>query len=324
MIDAILTTLQLAKTFAYFWLALSWKTGETIINIFHYLISGATVFSKQVVDITKVLAEDFNVFLFDLCYRVAYVSRGVILTLETFENLLFSFIIGIKDTFVIVSNGVIKIYSVIGSGIQTMASATIELFVFVKRLIVLFGLGVWFLITFIPLTLLSFYKSTVYYLGQIDEEIKHTTLSVFLSVTNTITDICKFITDVPVESVFGIFAGICILYMVFTFHMALQRFLCLKIMQFYELVRANVHTVTRNRVQRVVVESSSEAAVESDDSDESLERYCVICQDRDKCILLLPCKHLCLCSECNSRLRNYNRQCPICRSRVQKTMKIFV
>lgn len=321
MLEVILTTLQLAKTLCYFCLALSWKIGEIIINVFQYLLSDASVFSKHLVYITKVLLEDFNIFLFDLCYCIPYIFRGVILTLETFGSLLWFLIFEIKDTFVISSNGVINVYSIIGVGIQVMVSAMIELFVFIKHLIVLFGLGVWFLITFIPLTLLSSYTSSVYYLGRLVEGIKHTTLSLSLSVYNTITNVCKFIIDVPVESVFGIFAGICILYVVFTFHMALHRFLYLKIVRLYEFVRVNIHTVTRNRVQRVVVESSSS---DSDDLEEPAERYCVICQEREKCILILPCKHLCLCSECTLRLRNYNRHCPICRTRVQKTMKIFV
>lgn len=243
----------------------------------------------------------------------------MILVLETFGNLLLSLITGIKNTCVIASNGVINICSIIEEGYQTMFSTTIELFVFIKKLLVLFGLGVWFLITFIPLTLLSFYTWSIYYLRRFVEEITQSVLSVFLNGYNTIANVCKFIIDVPVESIFGIITGICILYIVFTFHMALQRFLYLKIVRLYEFIKANIHTVTRNRVQRVVVESST-----SESDEEHAERYCVVCQDREKCILILPCKHLCLCSECNSLLRNYNRQCPICRRRVQKTMKIFV
>jgi hypothetical protein len=41
---------------------------------------------------------------------------------------------------------------------------------------------------------------------------------------------------------------------------------------------------------------------------------CVICLEKEKCILLLPCGHLCLCESCsgNSSLRD----CPICRKRI--------
>merc|ERR1719491_805298 len=41
---------------------------------------------------------------------------------------------------------------------------------------------------------------------------------------------------------------------------------------------------------------------------------CVICIERDKNILLLPCKHLCLCSKC-FHVNNLT-ECPMCRTKI--------
>jgi len=43
---------------------------------------------------------------------------------------------------------------------------------------------------------------------------------------------------------------------------------------------------------------------------------CVICMSEDSTTTLLPCRHMCLCSECANLFRSKTEKCPICRSRV--------
>ena len=57
------------------------------------------------------------------------------------------------------------------------------------------------------------------------------------------------------------------------------------------------------------------------------KRLCVICQDKIKNVLLLPCRHVCLCHQCLQDIRHGHIQlanCPLCRQVVQSTMKVFV
>lgn len=58
---------------------------------------------------------------------------------------------------------------------------------------------------------------------------------------------------------------------------------------------------------------------------------CIICRDNPTNILLLPCKHLKICDECNLKLQaeaisrglqNYN--CPYCRKIVEDSMQVYV
>ena len=54
---------------------------------------------------------------------------------------------------------------------------------------------------------------------------------------------------------------------------------------------------------------------------------CCVCQDGAKTVLLLPCRHLCVCEGCSeavdSRRRRLLRSCPICRETVEEMMKVY-
>jgi hypothetical protein len=60
------------------------------------------------------------------------------------------------------------------------------------------------------------------------------------------------------------------------------------------------------------------------------DKLCVICQDREKCIMILPCRHLCICQDCQVSLMRradqhaHSRTCPICRKNVKQTIKAYL
>jgi len=47
---------------------------------------------------------------------------------------------------------------------------------------------------------------------------------------------------------------------------------------------------------------------------------CVICLEKDKCFLFLPCRHVSCCEDCSNKVN----QCPICRNRIDSKLKIFL
>ncbi|CAK9211809.1 unnamed protein product [Sphagnum troendelagicum] len=50
------------------------------------------------------------------------------------------------------------------------------------------------------------------------------------------------------------------------------------------------------------------------------QRTCRVCRCNDVSILLLPCRHLCLCKECESRLD----ACPLCRSLKNASVQVYM
>ena len=48
-----------------------------------------------------------------------------------------------------------------------------------------------------------------------------------------------------------------------------------------------------------------------------IESECVICMENKKLNLYIPCGHVCVCLECDKKLKN--RICPICRSNISHT-----
>ncbi|XP_008108386.1 baculoviral IAP repeat-containing protein 7 isoform X2 [Anolis carolinensis] len=85
-------------------------------------------------------------------------------------------------------------------------------------------------------------------------------------------------------------------------------------------------------IQREIIPCSREVETEQPNQPDSTlsteeklrqlqeERMCKVCMDKDVSIVLVPCGHLVVCSECAPNLR----RCPICRGAIRDNIKAFL
>lgn len=50
---------------------------------------------------------------------------------------------------------------------------------------------------------------------------------------------------------------------------------------------------------------------------------CVICMDAEPNVVLIPCGHMCMCSDCALVARQQHENCPLCRSRVRLSSRVY-
>ncbi|KAH8413574.1 hypothetical protein KR009_012362 [Drosophila setifemur] len=54
-------------------------------------------------------------------------------------------------------------------------------------------------------------------------------------------------------------------------------------------------------------------------------RRCVVCLERSRNIVIMPCRHLCLCKECSQQLLSHmEERCPICRNYITSFLPVYV
>lgn len=51
------------------------------------------------------------------------------------------------------------------------------------------------------------------------------------------------------------------------------------------------------------------------------QRMCVVCQDKEKSVVLLPCRHMCVCAACSEHAQLKN--CPLCREAIAHKISVF-
>ncbi|CAI9762169.1 unnamed protein product [Fraxinus pennsylvanica] len=59
-------------------------------------------------------------------------------------------------------------------------------------------------------------------------------------------------------------------------------------------------------------------------NDNDSGRNCVICMTEPKDTAILPCRHMCLCSDCAKTLRLQSNRCPICRELIEELLEIKI
>lgn len=363
MLSAVSTIIETIKTIAYFSIYLSYNAGKIIVFGVAFCFETLNSLLATFWSFLVIVNEDLFVFLHDLSNRLCCIV-GALQNLTVYiSDILLSGIYGLKNiifgTIDAVSNifcGILHVITKTITGITTLTAG-------IKHLIVLFGSGVWFVVTLIPVFIVYLYFLITYYAGRAMEEIKTLIVTLFVEFTTLITDVVNFFIDVPFEAIAGLLICGCLVFAVVRFQVALYnsvnkivRFLLSSICNKMNRLRSAFVRRRTTRASDTAESTDSDSSLDSDDSgntDDILgppdgielvnndpgwmtkrERYrqilqeesnqnCIICTEKSKCILLMPCRHLSTCKECTETLQRYQQNCPICRRYISYTIHVY-
>lgn len=133
------------------------------------------------------------------------------------------------------------------------------------------------------------------------------------SITTYILDFSAFMFN----TVFRISIIITLLLTLFMF----RGYVLIFVMQSYKNLQRKISKI----VTRLTSQSLFKTKIEETFPSSRSHSHCVICWERNRNIVLLPCRHLCLCKECSQCLQRGEDEirCPICRNVVDIVMPVF-
>lgn len=164
-------------------------------------------------------------------------------------------------------------------------------------------------------------------------ELGNSALSILLSLPQVIIDVMDFVILVfervtskvlnfsasMFNTVFLMSIVIVVLLILFMF----RRYVLLSVVQ----LQNKLGRMISKRVQGLTINQAliKQAKKEETHASSSNDSQCVICWERSRNIVLLPCRHLCLCKECSQFLLPDEGQtrCPLCRKVVDIIMPVF-
>ncbi|KAJ8721537.1 hypothetical protein PYW07_002312 [Mythimna separata] len=317
IINIFATSLQTVLLLASF-------TGKFIVSTVTWILSIVISTLKSILFFFQIVYED-NVSIFTeeipasangildaFIYQVHYLQDGVI----NICNEMYSKLSGLVATANWLTQAVIVMLS--------------EVLTLVKSSVIFVGDTVWLIVTFVPIHLPQLLRAVFKYIG-------HVIGSLIVDAYMTLLKFTNYLTEVPLQSFMGITSAIIIVRLCVHFR---ETIVIQMNMLYWSLIRnvlylyyALLNYFTNSEVGLITQMAggqdidSRDVTIGSspiDDAANAADSLCVICQERQKCVLTLPCRHVCLCTDCCRRLYGYQRTCPICRTFIYHTVTVYL
>jgi len=94
-----------------------------------------------------------------------------------------------------------------------------------------------------------------------------------------------------------------------------------ELQEIYGIENNNSVSNEKNDSESQILEQQQSQQQRDVDEDEIM---CVVCLSEPKDTTVLPCRHMCMCSECARALRHQSNRCPICRNPVESLLEILI
>uniref|UniRef100_A0A1B6BZ14 RING-type domain-containing protein n=1 Tax=Clastoptera arizonana TaxID=38151 RepID=A0A1B6BZ14_9HEMI len=306
--------------------------GEVVVNILWCFVVKFDSFVKSSITCVKIMYEDFIYFLNDLYFYVSFCVQFVTIVSE---NIIFLFV-RIQNLFLNCVSSLTNIAHSLYVISYLIINYTLIFFKLVLESLQLLGLNIWMIFTEI-LPLLIFY-AVRYTFVQIKLNLQKFNSNAFLISEN----IKNVIHNFSYESVSGLVIGTLILYIIyrkcsyssFKYYIimplvsTLVYCFCIVSDTVIKIYRLKLHNLENNFICAIFLKTINSLRYQNwiyknceNHTINNFEERCVICLDSKRDVILLPCRHFCMCSPCSEKFDNNN--CPICRQIFNEKLQVF-
>lgn len=314
--------------------------GGLISFLIGWLVQTLFAVCQRFIYVLNIFYEDFAIFakdIFDIVNLMSAVGERLSASSVAFIKHFFTFIYELSTC--TVTNTKLTIS---GAG-KNMYFAFGEMISSTKEYIILVGNSVWLLITFVPTMLLLLCRFLYELITTSIQFSAQVMLDMFHNFLFGMRKSVIYVVDIPFQSACGILFIIVLIHYRRT-SLYIAKYLLISLfkkcivpitlrvyreilhyLQGYQGFRILLrwwHCSTRFSKTQNSGQNGNNTKKGSRDTDNS--SLCVICQDNEKCVVLFPCKHMCMCNDCAANLVRYDNHCPLCRIVINRRINVFV
>ncbi|XP_065353870.1 E3 ubiquitin-protein ligase RNF26-like [Cloeon dipterum] len=313
---------------------------------------------NSLASLVAILFEDFCFFSADVLSKavealqvLSYLVSGLFANLK---NAVFTVKDGIASVIQSMADSVFFVYDSIGQ-IWGMLLSFAE---FIKWILMVIGQGCWFAVQLVPLCIVylvySFLSLAIMILTEIAEQTQMAGTFCLNQTSSAVSWCYHFVTDFPVESLMGLVSAFILSYWLhkrrssigstivqagrwtgYTAKTTARKMWC-TVMQCLHMGQSSRTSMQRHRLDDSDDEdvplalrlrarkSLQEVNLKRQLLVEQEEKLCVVCLERNKCVILMPCRHLCMCLDCSAVLSNTTSSCPICRTYYERAVPVYM
>lgn len=337
MIQLIIQLFSTISNGFYYLFWTSYSIGKLISWIFSSALNILSYIWSNIREAGTIFSEDFIIFfkdLMEITTNILDAGKDSILSSCSF---LYSIVIAtFTTTTELFTTG--NVHSVnVG---QQCANSFVTMMSALKNLFVLIGNGAWFMLALVPTLLFSMFS----YIYQIAQTLLHIFFNFVGDVWIYAKDIShasvNYFLDVPLQAIIGC----CFIAFLFLYRRITLRFIVWLTIRALQYLRSRLLTAflailsifrrrNDNNRSRLTTQmqfrsttgnsrsstANSRLSPKNGKSSSTDENVCVICRDEQKNVVLMPCRHLCLCINCSGAIRI----CPLCRKPITKIMSVY-
>lgn len=331
------TISSLIETFVSFFVkifAIGYILGRIIIHICSTITDVTVSIAWIIASYAVVFYEDVKIFMLDIEYQYGHIikmlNNGVNNSLNDLSKLALAILSSIEWISEQTKVETSKLYN---GSINLLVRSAVGL----RNWIVLIGNSAWMLLMCIPNLALAFSVILMKCISSVWAAITDSTMVIMATIPDYIRGIVSFISSVPLQSL----CGLIVIHLLIRYRWRVYSLVRLISREFLRIVinighqiligyenviyfLAPIRNYTPNirRLNFIQSDYANPVATNSTKTNDNFNA-CVICQDKLKSIVLMPCRHLCLCLDCYKQLKRYRRECPMCRQPYEHSIQVY-